>query len=649
MPSNILIIESNEEAAAALKNLLRNSGLASKRVSGCAEALESISATPYDLVLLDMRSPGQEYLEFIKKLRLVPVTSRLPVIALAGRDLKKNELDKAKKEGVSHFLMKPVRTKDLSKVIRAELPQATTLPMPVSRHLARALHSRFSGTYQLNSMGATKNLVFFEGVPVHLSPGFFHRDFGRFLRHRNVISLNENSYFSGPGNLRDEALIKMGCLDYPELLQEKLVYLTEELVASFGHPPVSVTETPFPCPGGVEPMAVNLQDIFYKGYHRHIDLPQHRRQLEGYSYKYAGTTKDFFKFINFLNLNKQEIEFLGRIDGSSTLAESTNGDKNLGPLILTLVALRMIRLRESPCQCDPPENYPLRTLFNAVDEQTTLSQEGQPLESFSELIDQIQDETEIPAETPSHTGPESHTLPDQAEIDGVWTGLKEKNHYQVFGLSPENFSAGSLRERYFQITRKYGPETLIQLSGETAVRVNEILDRVATAYNNLCDFIKRERYDDIFKAAPQGSSPKSMEKIEAQVQARSGEFYIGRQDWVNAEKALQQACNLEPFNGSWMAHLAWASYRNAVEADSRPLREKARHMLNRSLALARTPHGHAYKGYVLLDAGRDIQAEVEFTQALKLDAQTSAARRGLRMIEKKRNQRNKGLFRRLFG
>ena len=57
--------------------------------------------------------------------------------------------------------------------------------------------------------------------------------------------------------------------------------------------------------------------------------------------------------------------------------------------------------------------------------------------------------------------------------------------------------------------------------------------------------------------------------MPARVQAYAGEMHLSRNDWDSAEKAFQEACNLEPFNGEWLAHLAWTLYRNPNHNGSR--------------------------------------------------------------------------------
>jgi DnaJ-class molecular chaperone len=226
--------------------------------------------------------------------------------------------------------------------------------------------------------------------------------------------------------------------------------------------------------------------------------------------------------------------------------------------------------------------------------------------------------------------------------------LEGRNHYEVFGIKPAKFTIELLKERYFAITRQYGPDILMQLSGADAALVEEILATVANAYNTLSDVVKKERYDELLGADRIGLGHQGDDRFQAQVQAESGKVFIEMEEWENAEKALQEAVNFDTGNGDYLAHLAWTIHRNPKNQTSRAMQEKARQMLNRALTLERTAPGFAFKGWMLLESSQDALAEAEFNKALKLDARSQLARRGLRVLQEKREQQKKGLFGRMF-
>ncbi len=217
----------------------------------------------------------------------------------------------------------------------------------------------------------------------------------------------------------------------------------------------------------------------------------------------------------------------------------------------------------------------------------------------------------------------------------------------MFGIKQAKFSITLLKERYFAITRKFGPEVLMQLGGEEAVLVEEILSKVTTAYDTLSDVVKKERYDEMLGADQIGLGHKGDDRFQAQVQAESGKVFLEMEEWDSAEKALQEAVNADLNNGDYLANLAWAIYRNPKHSSSQTMINKAKQMLNKSITMERTAQAFAFKGWMLLEAGQGSMAEAEFNKALKLDARQAVARKGLRTLQEQKEQK-KGLFKRMF-
>ena len=362
-------------------------------------------------------------------------------------------------------------------------------------------------------------------------------------------------------------------------------------------------------------------------------------------------------FINFLRLNEAEKQFVQRIDGQSKLSGLINEDFDSGPLLLTLTSLNMARFASEPTPSADSGNLPLRALFNAVEEEVEVVVD-ESLESFTDLVNDDErdadaasgsaaSETNRSSVTPAEPEPaQTNDLPQEVRL--IAKSLEDKSHYEVFGIKPAKFSIELLKERYFAITRKFGPEVLMQLGGEEAVLVEEILSKVATAYDTLTDVVKKERYDEMFGADNIGLGHKGDDRFQAQVQAESGKVFLTMEEWDNAEKALQEAVNADPDNGDYMASLAWAIYRNPKYSGSQAMLNKAKQMLNKSITMERTSQAFAYKGWILLEAGQGSMAESEFNKALKLDARQSMARKGLRALQEQQVQQRGGLFKRMF-
>lgn len=653
----ILIAEDHQALAESLQALLKGRGYQAESAADGIAALRAIAAAPPDLLILDLNLPGLHGVELLKKLRQSPRTTGLPVVIVTGAYKGAQYRQAAAALGVHHYLEKPFKAGDLLTAVHQSLPAGPATaaaepppapvnpPRPFAQHLQEAFRKRFSGQLQLTWPEGKRLLLFLDGAPVALRPGFIHRDCGDYLRARGVISAAEYAYFAGPGAARPETLVQMGCLTWPELLHAGQAYLDSELESAFAAPPAHADWQaqpmlePFPLP------LVNVPQLFYRGLRCHPGRAV-EQLLATCLNQYPVPAGAFYRYINLLDLDEPARRCLHQLDGRHTLAECTSEPRQVAPLLLTLVLLDMLRFAAQPAAPVTPGDLPLRTVFNVPEEEGQVEVDL-PLESFDDLAEAEAEAAEALAAAPVPApAPASDDV--AAGVRLMAKSLEGKNHYEVFGIKAEKFTIDLLKERYFAITRKFGPDLLMQLAGEDAALVEEILTTVANAYNTLSDVVKKERYDELLGADKIGLGHKGDDRFQAQVQAESGKVFIEMEEWDNAEKALQEAVNFDTGNGDYLAHLAWTVYRNPKNAASRVMQEKARQMLNRALTLERTPAGFAFKGWILLESGQDSLAEAEFNKALKLDARSLLARRGLRSLQEKQEQQKKGLFGRMF-
>ncbi|HXV21586.1 MAG TPA: response regulator [Desulfuromonadales bacterium] len=657
MSSRVLLAEDNDQLAAALEALLTRQGLAVERAGDGVEALGRIAQSPPDLLLLDLKLPRLHGIELLKRLRQNPHTSGLPVVIITGAYRGDPYVRAAKALGIAAYLEKPFKAGELLAALKQALPADAPLSPPapttetVDAHLRRAFIGRFCGRLVLRGEGREYSLTLISGTPVFVRPGFAYRDFGDWLHRRGFLSAEEYAFYAGPGQHRYELPVQMGCIEYPDLLEEKLAYLSAELVESFALPPLTAVEHPFTPPPGLQLLTVNVPRIFYQGYHRYLRPEQRERLLTEDGPRFAALAPDYFRYVNFLSLSHEERQLLPRLDGTRPLADCLAGEADLIPLALTLQALGMLRCADVPLTLAAPE-FPLRILFNAVAEETAeIALEG-PLESFADLVEPAA-QAATPAIASVSPTPPSADVPGEAartaEVRKIHASLQGKNYYEIFGLTQATFSFDQLKENYFSLTRQFGPDLLMQLAGAEATMAEEILAAVANAYNTLSDVVRKENYDQLLGSDRVGLGQKGDDRFQAQVQSQSGKVFIQMEEWDNAETALQDACNIDPNNGDYLAHLAWAIYRNPRNAASRAMQEKARQLLNRALTLERTAAGFAFKGWLLFEAGEDTLAEAEFNKALKLDARQLMARKGLKSLLETREREKKGLFRRMFG
>ncbi len=663
MAQRILLTEENQQLAAAIVDRLEKQGFDVQHATDGISALRTIAAGPPDLLLLELKLAGLHGIELIKKLRQSPRTSQLPIIVLTGFYKGEKFQNAARALGVHHYLEKPFKVSALMIAIQQALSPTVAAPVvpaegarPFAQQLRTAFLKRFSGLLTLKYPDTVRLLTFINGAPVALRPGFKSRDFGDFLCKRGQITLDEYNYFTTTAAYRHDSLVQIGCLQYNDLLQAEMDYLNQELLCAFGDTQASASWKAIPAPELLQLITLNVPQLFYEGFHKHAGEAG-GRLLQTFKEKFVQLDSNYYRHINFLRLNEAEKHFVRRIDGYCKLGELLDDDFDPGPLLLTLTSLNMARFAAEAGPCADAGDLPLRALFNAVEEEVEVVVD-EALESFNDLVDDGEEAAEttvLAAGSGRDTAPSAPVAvaPSQTddlsqEVRLIAKSLEDKSHYEVFGIKPSKFSIELLKERYFAITRKFGPEVLMQLGGEDAVLVESILSKVATAYDTLTDVVKKERYDEMYGANKIGLGHEGDDRFQAEVQAESGKVFLEMEDWDNAEKSLQEAVNADANNGGYLAGLAWAIYRNPKYSGSQAMLNKAKQMINKSLTMERTAQGFAYKGWMLFDAGQESMAEAEFNKALKLDARQSMARKGLRALQEQQEQQKKGLFKRMF-
>ena len=88
------------------------------------EALEKLSTEDYSLVLLDVTMPMMDGMDVLQSIRLNPDTHHVPVIMITG--LSDQRLVKqALREGISDFILKPVRPAELCERVARVIEKTT--------------------------------------------------------------------------------------------------------------------------------------------------------------------------------------------------------------------------------------------------------------------------------------------------------------------------------------------------------------------------------------------------------------------------------------------------------------------------------------------------------------------------------------------
>ena len=119
----ILIIEDNERNLKLVRDVLQFNGFQTAEARTAEDGLALASASPPDLVLLDLQLPGIDGMEAFRQLRGSPPTAGIPVVALTALAMK-DDRERVLRAGFDGYLEKPISVRELPSQVRAFLTAA---------------------------------------------------------------------------------------------------------------------------------------------------------------------------------------------------------------------------------------------------------------------------------------------------------------------------------------------------------------------------------------------------------------------------------------------------------------------------------------------------------------------------------------------
>jgi CheY-like chemotaxis protein len=124
IPTSVLIVDDNRDAADALAIFLRSAGYAVESVHDGAAALDAAHASWPDVVLLDLGLPRMDGYEVASRLRRTPTSRSTRLIAISGYGQEQDRRRSAS-AGFEHHLVKPIDYDALLTLLASEQPRAT--------------------------------------------------------------------------------------------------------------------------------------------------------------------------------------------------------------------------------------------------------------------------------------------------------------------------------------------------------------------------------------------------------------------------------------------------------------------------------------------------------------------------------------------
>lgn len=134
--AKILLVDDEADMRLALKNVLSGEGHEVFEASEGSAALSRIQNDPPDLVLLDIRLPGMDGIEILRKVREFNQT--LPVVMVTGYGSVDSAVE-VMQLGASHYLAKPFSNKDLLETVNAVLQPSSEAAGILRQRLAQKI------------------------------------------------------------------------------------------------------------------------------------------------------------------------------------------------------------------------------------------------------------------------------------------------------------------------------------------------------------------------------------------------------------------------------------------------------------------------------------------------------------------------------
>jgi CheY-like chemotaxis protein len=90
-------------------------------------AIDKVSRSTFDLILMDLQMPGMDGFQTAKYIRAIPAYAETPIIAVTA-NCSSDYRDRCMQTGMQGFLAKPVQSRELVKAVERHLAGRTPSP-----------------------------------------------------------------------------------------------------------------------------------------------------------------------------------------------------------------------------------------------------------------------------------------------------------------------------------------------------------------------------------------------------------------------------------------------------------------------------------------------------------------------------------------
>ncbi|MBL7176125.1 MAG: response regulator [Desulfobacteraceae bacterium] len=110
MNEKILIINYEPDILRTLENILTNEGYQVRSASGSEEAIDVLKSESFGLVIMDIRIPGVDGVEFMKQVK--ELVDDIEIVFLTGSPRMENAVKALRDDGAYDFLTMPMENVD---------------------------------------------------------------------------------------------------------------------------------------------------------------------------------------------------------------------------------------------------------------------------------------------------------------------------------------------------------------------------------------------------------------------------------------------------------------------------------------------------------------------------------------------------------
>jgi DNA-binding response OmpR family regulator/tetratricopeptide (TPR) repeat protein len=668
-PVHVLVVDDDRHVQRMLGDALRGAGFSVTMERDGESALRAFERRPFDVVVLDVLLPLLNGYEVARRIKSTPEGARVPVLMISGiYKSKLQQKEAVERHGAAAFVAKPFKLgalfEKLKGVLKERYPLPPEAPEPPAPEPARpdpladaraeaeaaqvelaaapsasargdfaeapfaevlaGLHRQgVSGALLLRREKVKKIIYFRQGVPVSVKSNRLSECLGRVMVHEGMLSEADCerslARMKSSGRQQGTVLIEMGVISPHNLRYALDLQLRLKLMDVFSW---MAGEWQFNLAAEPPPDTVRLElspaAIIHEGVRRGFDEARLKTRLGDVSDRTVWPTEDPLFAGQDMGLGDEELQLLAKMDGSRTVAElralALLPPLDTQRLLYALLAAQMVELRNTRREAPPPPQEGVSAV-EAVSEEIGEADDG---EEALELEDEV-------------TEDEDSALRER--LLGTLAAMKRMDFFELLGVR-KDASAEEVRRAHRELVREYHLDKFVGSSSaevrELATTVQELL---SSARDALVDAGARADYRA--KLGTGGVRHEVGEAVGRMLQAEST-FRRGQQllevgDAVGARPLFEEAVQLQPEEGEFVAYLGWARFQSSP--DSPKEAQLARAALERAVQLSPTlEKAHLFLGYVLKAMGRAEEATRAFERALECNPSSAEALRELSIL-----------------